>query len=114
MADNSKILYLNLHPSDARPNSIRQLDVPDVDTSTSVSQVSAAPSPSEALRELCALISERGMDPIAQLSGYIITEEPTYIPDYKNARAIADRVGRDKLLFALLENFFDKEQNIND
>ena len=102
MADNSKILYLDLHTNDAKPNSIRQLDVPDVDTATSVSQVSVL-SAEDSLRELYALIAEKGMDPVAQLSGYIITEEPTYIPDYKNARAIADRIGRDKLLFALLD-----------
>lgn len=113
MADNSKILYLDLHTNDAKPNSIRQLDVPDVDTATSVSHVSVL-SAEDSLRELYALIAEKGMDPVAQLSGYIITEEPTYIPDYKNARAIADRIGRDKLLFALLENFFDEGQDGND
>ena len=110
MADNSKILYLDLHTNDTKSNSIRQLDVPDVDTVTSVSQTSML-SAEDSLRELYALITEKGMDPVAHISGYIITEEPTYIPDYKNARAIADRIGRDKLLFALLENFFDEEQN---
>jgi hypothetical protein len=47
-------------------------------------------------------------------SGKHHPEGPDVYSRLQNARAIADRVGRDKLLFALLENFFDKEQNIND
>lgn len=111
MADNGKILYLNLYANDPKSGDIRQLDVPDMDGTTSASKIEDALSPDEALHRLYDLIKEKGMDPIAQLSGFVITEEPTYIPNYKDARTLAAKVGRDKLLFALLENFFDEEQN---
>ncbi|MBE6693475.1 MAG: IreB family regulatory phosphoprotein [Ruminococcaceae bacterium] len=114
MADNGKILYLNLHANDARPNDICQLDVPDVDGNTSVTKIEEGLTPKETLHELYRLIAEKGMDPVAQLSGFVITEEPTYIPDYKNARTLACKAGRDKLLFALLEDFFSEEMHGDD
>lgn len=111
MADNGKILYLNLYANDPKSGDIRQLDLPDMDGTTSASKIEEDTlSPDEALHLLYALIKEKGMDPIAQLSGFVITEEPTYIPNYKDARTLASKIGRDKLLFALLENFFDSEQ----
>ena len=60
------------------------------------------------LTELISIIRDCGQDPVTQLSGYIITEDPTYLPEAANesgvtARAIARRVGRDKLLTTLIE-----------
>ena len=60
------------------------------------------------LNELITIIRECGQDPVTQLSGYLITEDPTYLPEAANAdgitaRAIARRVGRDKLLTTLIE-----------
>ena len=62
----------------------------------------------ESLNELIAIIRDCGQDPVTQLSGYLITEDPTYLPEGTNtqgisARAIARRVGRDKLLTTLIE-----------
>ena len=48
-------------------------------------------------------LQEKGYNPINQLVGYIITEDPTYLPEGTNARAIARRVGRDKLLTTLID-----------
>ena len=56
-----------------------------------------------ALSELIDAIRHSGQDPVTQLSGYLITEDPTYLPEGTNARAIARRVGRDKLLATLIE-----------
>lgn len=56
-----------------------------------------------ALNELIDAIRHSGQDPVTQLSGYLITEDPTYLPEGTNARAIARRVGRDKLLATLIE-----------
>ena len=43
--------------------------------------------------------------PINQLVGYILSEDPTYITTYKNARAIIRRIDRDDLLQALVRDF---------
>ena len=55
------------------------------------------------LSELIAIIQNCGQDPVTQLSGYLITEDPIYLPEGTHARAIARRVGRDKLLETLIE-----------
>lgn len=48
---------------------------------------------------------EKGYNPINQLVGYIITEDPTYITNYKNARSLIRKVERDELLAFLLRSY---------
>ena len=48
---------------------------------------------------------EKGYNPINQLVGYILSEDPTYITTYKNARSLIRRVDRDDLLQALVRNY---------
>ena len=60
------------------------------------------------LTDLISAIRECGQNPVTQLSGYLITEDPTYLPEGVtsrgiSARGIARRVGRDKLLATLIE-----------
>ncbi len=55
------------------------------------------------LSTLIAIIRDSGQDPVTQLSGYLITEDPIYLPEGTQARAIARRVGRDQLLETLIE-----------
>lgn len=50
----------------------------------------------------------KGYNPINQLVGYIISEDPTYITNYNNARALICRVDRDELLQELLTSYLDK------
>ena len=50
-------------------------------------------------------LEEKGYNPINQLVGYILSEDPTYITTYKNARAIIRRIDRDDLLQALVRDF---------
>ena len=47
----------------------------------------------------------KGYNPINQIVGYILSEDPTYITPYKNARAIIRRIDRDDLLQALVRDF---------
>ena len=44
-------------------------------------------------------------DPINQLVGYVLTEDPTYITNYKNARGLIRRIDRDELMAALLKEY---------
>ena len=48
-----------------------------------------------------ALVQQK-YDPIRQLRGYLLTEDPTYIPDYKGARARIASLDREALLDDLL------------
>ena len=52
-------------------------------------------------------LQEKGYNPINQLVGYILSEDPTYITTYKNARAIIRRIDRDDLLQALVRDFLN-------
>jgi len=57
------------------------------------------------LQEIYNALSERGYNPINQIVGYIITEDPTYITNHNNARALIRKLDRDELLSTLLKNY---------
>jgi len=48
---------------------------------------------------------EKGYNPINQIVGYIVSEDPTYITNYNNSRAIISKIDRDELLRTLVEDF---------
>ena len=50
-------------------------------------------------------LSEKGYNPINQIVGYILSEDPTYITNYNNARALIRRIDRDELLRSLVKNY---------
>lgn len=50
-------------------------------------------------------LREKGYNPINQIVGYILSEDPTYITNYKNARSLIRRIDRDELLNALVKNY---------
>ena len=48
---------------------------------------------------------KNGYNPVNQLVGYILSEDPTYITTYKNARSLIRRIDRDDLLQALVRDY---------
>lgn len=50
-------------------------------------------------------LKEKGYNPINQLVGYILSEDPTYITTHNNARSIIRKIDRDELLQILVENY---------
>jgi YD repeat-containing protein len=50
-------------------------------------------------------LREKGYNPINQLVGYILTEDPTYITTYNNARSLIRHIDRDELLQVLVKNY---------
>ena len=50
-------------------------------------------------------LEEKGYNPINQIVGYILSEDPTYITNHNNARALIRRVDRDELLQALVKYY---------
>ena len=47
----------------------------------------------------------KGYDPISQIVGYILSDDPTYITSYNGARSMIVRVERDELLEELVKNY---------
>ena len=52
-------------------------------------------------------LREKGYDPINQIVGYILSEDPTYITTHKNARALIRKVDRDELLQTLVKYYLN-------
>ena len=52
-------------------------------------------------------LKEKGYNPIDQIVGYILSEDPTYITNYNNARVLIRKIDRDELLKALVQNYLD-------
>ena len=50
-------------------------------------------------------LEEKGYNPINQIVGYILSEDPTYITTYQGARSLIRKIDRDDLLQALLKSY---------
>ena len=50
-------------------------------------------------------LQEKGYNPINQIVGYILSEDPTYITNYNNARSLIRRLDRDELLQELVKKY---------
>ena len=62
----------------------------------------------QAVLQVYRALEEKGYNPINQLVGYILSEDPTYITNYNNARSLICRLDRDELLQELLTSDLDK------
>ena len=52
-------------------------------------------------------LKEKGYNPINQIVGYILSEDPTYITTYNNARSLIRHIDRDELLQALVRSYLE-------
>ncbi len=62
----------------------------------------------EILSSVYNSLIEKGYNPINQIVGYILSEDPTYITNYNNARALVCRLDRDELLQELVKYYLQK------
>lgn len=60
------------------------------------------------LTDVYRALKEKGYNPINQIVGYILSEDPTYITTYQGARANIRRIDRDDLLQALLKSYLSE------
>lgn len=63
----------------------------------------------ETLSEVYKALEEKGYNPINQMVGYILSEDPTYITTHNNARSLIRRIDRDELLEELVKNYLKKD-----
>ena len=52
----------------------------------------------EILTEVYNSLQQKGYNPINQIVGYILSEDPTYITNFNNARTLIRQLDRDELL----------------
>lgn len=64
----------------------------------------------EILSSVYNSLKVKGYNPINQLVGYILSEDPTYITNYNNARTLICRIDRDELMHELLVNYIGEEK----
>ena len=57
------------------------------------------------LTQVYDALKEKGYNPINQLVGYILSEDPTYITTHNNARNLIRRIDRDTLLQSLVKYY---------
>jgi uncharacterized protein (UPF0297 family) len=62
------------------------------------------------LRGVFDALNEKGYNPINQIVGYLLTEDPTYITNYNNARSMICRLDRDELLQQLVRDYLSVEE----
>mgnify|MGYP000463609616 CR=1 FL=1 len=60
---------------------------------------------SQVLREVYEALTEKGYNPINQIVGYILSEDPTYITNHNNARTLIRKIDRDELLQVLVRRY---------
>ena len=63
---------------------------------------------SDVIREVSEILEERGYNPINQIVGYLMSGDPGYISNHKEARNKIIEFDRTKLLEVLLEEFLNK------
>ena len=62
------------------------------------------------LRTVYEALTEKGYNPINQIVGYLLTEDPTYITNYNNARSMICKIDRDELMQVLVREYlFSKD-----
>ena len=59
------------------------------------------------LQDVYEALKEKGYNPINQIVGYILSEDPTYITNHNNARSLICRIDRDELMNMLVRYYLD-------
>lgn len=68
----------------------------------------------EILISVYGALKEKGYNPINQMVGYILSGDPTYITNYKNARSIIRRLERDELLEEVLKFYLESNNDASE
>lgn len=62
----------------------------------------------EIMQHIYQALCERGYNPTTQIVGYLLSEDPTYITNHKNARALICKLDRYELLEYIIEDYIKK------
>lgn len=64
------------------------------------------------MKEVLFALEEKGYRPENQLVGYFLSDDPSYITSYKNARGLVCRLGRYELLEEIVRSYLENLENI--
>lgn len=59
----------------------------------------------QVLTQVYDALKEKGYNPVSQIVGYILSEDPTYITTHNNARSLIRKIDRDELLKAMVRTY---------
>ena len=62
------------------------------------------------LRSVYEALTEKGYNPINQIVGYLLTEDPTYITNYSGARSMICKIDRDELMQVLVREYLFEQE----
>ena len=62
------------------------------------------------LRSVYEALTEKGYNPINQIVGYLLTEDPTYITNYNGARSMICKIDRDELMQVLVREYLFEQE----
>lgn len=60
------------------------------------------------MSEVYKALKEKGYNPLSQLVGYVMSGDPTYITNYKNARSLITRLERDEMIEELFSFYISE------
>jgi len=63
----------------------------------------------EILAQVYSALRQKGYNPINQIVGYILSEDPTYITTHNNARSLIRKVDRDEMLQVLVQHYLAED-----
>lgn len=63
----------------------------------------------QTLRQVYDALVEKGYNPINQIVGYILSEDPTYITSYNNARGLIRKLDRDEVMKILVNSYLKND-----
>ena len=63
------------------------------------------------LTDVYNALLEKGYNPIDQIVGYLLSEDPTYITNYNNARSEIRKIDRDELLKVMVQHYLNINQS---
>jgi len=67
-------------------------------------------SPHDTLLIVYTALKEKGYNPISQLVGYLLSGDPAYITNHRNARNLIRKYERDELLEELITSYLEKNR----
>ena len=61
------------------------------------------------LNTVAQALNERGYNPVHQIAGYLISNDPAYISSHKGARSIIQQVDRDEIIEELVNSYLESK-----
>ena len=62
------------------------------------------------LRNVYEALTEKGYNPINQIVGDLLSEDPTYITNYNGARSMICKIDRDELMQVLVREYLFEQE----